>query len=120
MAHAGPLCCRIAVTVNVIFDSSANRGRGFTKEQKAAFERTQLEAARERYATENIDLKVSYSEGTLDSTFESPAGEKRDAVNVFVSQWFPIMNPGLSGRDRKTGAAYSYINVNMASDASSS
>ena len=99
--------CTIIVKVNVIYDRTANHGRGLTNAQKKQFERGQIAKAKKDYATSNITLDVTYTGGsyTTDPNTEKPlvTGLQSDALNIVVSNGTPNNKAGVSGVDRNNG-----------------
>jgi RHS repeat-associated protein len=80
--------CSITVTVNVIWDQTANNGKGLTNQQKEDFKKNQIQKAIKDYAKSNIQLQVTYSEGsfTVDKNNQpNISGMQSDAVNVVAS-----------------------------------
>ena len=73
--------CTITVKVNVIYD------RSVSKDQRATFEREQIAEAKRVYGTSNIQLDVSYTEGTgtVKGGRVHVSNLDAHAVNVFVS-----------------------------------
>jgi RHS repeat-associated protein len=107
--------CTIVVKVNVIYDKTANRGRGLTAEQKSAFTSDQIARAQKAYGTSNIKLDVSYTAGTytVDSRGESHfTGLSADALNIMVSTGTPSGKAGASSL--AGGMPLTVININEA------
>lgn len=109
--------CQITVKVNVIWDKTANNGKGLTDKQKADFQKNQIDKAVKDYAKSGIKLDVSYTEGsfTVDSNNNAHfTGLQSDAVNVVAS------NQTYDGSNESTmtnsGTAITLINVNDVHD----
>jgi len=110
--------CQITVKVNVVWDKTANNGKGLTDKQKADFQKNQVGKAVADYAKSGIKLEVSYSEGsfTVDSNNNTAhfTGLQSDAVNVVAS------NATLDGSNEsfmtKSGTAITLVNVNDVHD----
>jgi RHS repeat-associated protein len=76
----------VSVKVNVIYDANANKGQGLTDKQKAQFEKTQLQKAKDEYGDAKIRLEVTYTEGRFDSSKgRIVGGISADAINVLVT-----------------------------------
>ena len=108
--------CTIVVKVNAIYDKNANNGKGLTPEQKKKFEQGQIAKAKKDYATSNIQLDVSYTEGgyTTGPNGTQVTGAKLDALNIMVSTQTPSGAAGDSGVYRKTDLAVTDINIDAA------
>jgi hypothetical protein len=106
--------CTIQVNINVIYDSTVNNGKGFSPEEKAAFEKNQLARAAKDFSNSNIQLNFSYTVGsyTENNGQVHVTGTKADALNLVVSNTTlnPVVN-GLSAADKNTGVAYTFINL---------
>lgn len=91
--------CQITVKVNVIWDQSAHKGNGLNKDEKANFQKTQLDKAKRDYAKSGINLEYSYSDkgGYTSDGKVSSAGLKSDSVNLIVSTGTLNGLPGESG-----------------------
>jgi RHS repeat-associated protein len=102
--------CTIVVKVNVIYD------KALTPDQRKKFEQGQIAKAKKDYATSNIQLKVSYTEGgyTTGPNGTQISGAKSDALNIIVSTKTPSGEAGDSGVDRKTDLAVTDINIDAA------
>ena len=105
--------CQITVKVNVVWDKSANNGKGLTDKQKDSFKKNEIDKATKDFAKSGIKLEVSYSEGsfTVDSNNTAHlTGLKSDAVNIVAS------NETLDGSNEslmtKSGTAVTLVNVN--------
>jgi RHS repeat-associated protein len=111
--------CAIVVKVNVIYDQTANRGRGLTAEQKRKFEQGQLAKAQKDYGTSNIKLDFTYTAGsyTVGANGQPQlTGIKSDALNLVVSNATPNGAAGVSGVDRNTDVAVTFVNFNEVHD----
>ena len=109
--------CTIVVRVNVIYDQTVNRGKGFTAEQKQKFEKEQLEKAQKQFGTSNIKLDVSYTAGRYEVgpwPDRTPAitGLRAGYLNVVVSDATPTATAGVSGVDRRSNIALTFLNLN--------
>jgi len=111
--------CTIVVKVNVLYDQTANRGRGLTAEQKKMFEQGQLAKAQKDYGTSNIKLDFAYTAGsyTVGANGQPQlTGTKSDALNLVVSNATPNGAAGVSGVDRNTDVAVTFVNFNEVHD----
>ena len=105
--------CTIVVKVNVIYDKTANRGRGLTSDQKKQFEQGQIAQAKKDFGTSNIKLDVSYTAGTYtvgENGQPQLTGLKSDALNLMVSTGTPGGANGASGVNGDL--AVTFLNVN--------
>jgi RHS repeat-associated protein len=109
--------CQITVKVHVVWDKTANKGKGLTDKQKADFKKNQVDKAVKDYAKSGIKLDVSYSEGSFTVDGNNTAhftGLQSDAVNVIAS------NATLDGSNEslmtKSGQAVTLLNVNDVHD----
>ena len=89
----------VTVNVNVIYDKNANNGKGLTDAQKSAFEKGQLQNAKDEYGTADIHLNVTYTAGalTIDKGNASVSGEKEGALNVVVTDQVLKGKSGMAG-----------------------
>ena len=99
----------VTVNVNVIYDKNANDGKGLSDEQKSAFEKGQLQNAKDQYGDADIHLNVTYTEGALstDNGKTSVAGLQAGALNVVVTDQVATPESGMAGK-----TAVSLINAN--------
>ena len=108
--------CTIKVTVNVIYDTTANHGNGLTADQKKRVEQGQLAQAQKDYGTSNIKLDITYTAGTYtvdqNTGKTSVTGLHADAVNIMASTGTPSGASGDSSASRSTGISLTFINVN--------
>ena len=77
--------CTIVVKVNVVYDGSANNGKGLNGDQKKKFEQGQIAKAQKEYGTSNIKLDVSYTPGEVTRGADGKtyiSGLKNDSLNV--------------------------------------
>jgi hypothetical protein len=110
--------CQITVKVNVIWDKTANNGKGLTDKQKEDFKNNQIGKATKDYAKSNIKLQVTYTEGSLTVDQNNKAnitGVQADAVNVVASTQ-TLTGDNESFVNKATGTAFSLINVNESHD----
>jgi len=84
----------VTVRVNVIFDKNANNGQGLTEQQKADFEKKQLQNAKDEYGDANIHLDVTYTAGGLSvaNGRMSATGLQAGALNVIVTDQADAMS----------------------------
>jgi RHS repeat-associated protein len=76
--------CKITVKLNVIYDKSVK----WSDKAKQKLEAAYLEKAKKDYKNSNIELKVSYSAGTVtrdDSGYYHMTGLQKDSLNVYFS-----------------------------------
>jgi RHS repeat-associated protein len=75
--------CTITVRLNVIYDKSVN----WSDEDKKKLEAAYVEKAKKDFNVSNIELKVSYSEGTFthDDSGYHMTGLQKDSLNVYFS-----------------------------------
>ena len=108
--------CTIVVKVNVIYDKTANNGKGLTGSQKQQFEKDQVAKAQKDYGNSNIKLDVSYTQGsfTMDKGKVSVSGLRSDALNIVVSDGTPSGANGDSGVSRNSDIPITFININDA------
>jgi RHS repeat-associated protein len=108
--------CTIKVKVNVIYDQTANHGKGLTAAQKKEVEQGQIAKAQQDYGTSNIKLDVTYTAGsyTVDQNTGKMqlSGLQSDALNIMVSTGTPNGAAGVSGADRNNGTAVTFLNAN--------
>ena len=105
--------CQITVKLNVIWDKTANNGKGLTDKQKTDFQKNQIDKAVKDYAKSGIKLDVSYTEGSFSVDSNNTAhftGLQSDAVNVVASNQ-TIDGSNESGMT-KSGTAVALVNVN--------
>jgi hypothetical protein len=105
--------CTIRVKVNVIYDRTVNRGRGLTAEQKKKFEQGQIAKGQKDYGTSNIKLDVSYTAGSYTVGSDGKpqlTGLQSDALNLVVSSGTPTGAAGVSGVDKNTDTAVTFLN----------
>jgi RHS repeat-associated protein len=109
--------CQITVKVNVVWDKTANNGKGLTDKQKSDFKKNQIDKAVKDYAKSGIKLDVKYTEGsfTVDSDNKMHfTGIDKDSVNVVAS------NQTLDGDNEsfmtKSGTSITLLNVNSVHD----
>ena len=99
----------VTVNVNVIYDKNANDGKGLTNDQKSAFEKGQLQNAKDQYGDADIHLNVTYTAGGVSSdngkTYVS--GLQAGALNVVVTDQIGTASSGMAGK-----TAVSFINAN--------
>jgi hypothetical protein len=77
----------VTVNVNVIYDKNSNGGKGISADQKAAFEKGQLQSAKDQYGNADIHRNVTYSAGGI-STEDGKtmlSGLQPGALNVMVT-----------------------------------
>ena len=99
----------VTVNVNVIYDKNANGGKGLTDAQKSAFEKNQLQTAKDQFGNADIHLNVTYSAGGV-STHDGQmyaSGLKSDALNVVVTDQVGTAGSFMAGK-----TAISLINAN--------
>ena len=111
--------CTIVVKVNVVYDQTVNRGRGLTAQQKQQFEKGQIAKAQKDYGNSNIKLDVTYTAGSYTvGTNGQPqlTGTQADALNVIASSGTPNGAAGVSGVDKSSGTAITFLNVNDVTD----
>ncbi len=112
--------CTIKVKVNVIYDQTVNKGKGLTADQKKEFEQGQIAKAQKDYGTSNIMLDVTYTAGsyTVDQNTGQPqlTGVKADSLNIMVSNATPSGAAGVSGVDRNTDTAVTFLNFREVHD----
>jgi RHS repeat-associated protein len=77
----------VTVNINVIYDKSSNGGKGLTDAQKSAFEKQQLQDAKDEYGNADIHFNVTYATGELkiENNTVSVTGGKEGALNVVVT-----------------------------------
>jgi RHS repeat-associated protein len=105
--------CTIAVKVNVVYDGSANNGKGLTGDQKKKFEQGQIAKAQKEYGTSNIKLDVSYTPGEVTKGADGKtyiSGLKNDSLNVVVRD----RGGSFSDVDQKSDMAVTVVNINDA------
>jgi RHS repeat-associated protein len=87
--------CTIKISLNVIYDKDAR----FSAKDRQRLERDFLKKAQKDYKNSNIELDVSYSEGTFkrntDGNF-SFSGVQSDKLNVYFSDATPTLKPGVA------------------------
>jgi RHS repeat-associated protein len=92
----------ITVKVNVIYDQNANQGKGLTVQQKADFEKQQLQNAKNQYGNADIHLDVTYTAGsmTMDNKGNTATftGLKEGALNVVVTDQVPRAGSAMLGK----------------------
>ena len=93
----------VTVNVNVIWD------KGLSDSQKTAFEKNQLQNAKDQYGDADIDLKVTYTEGSVtrngDNISVSKSAIKAGARNVAVTDEV-LTDQGKSGRNGTTAVSF--------------
>jgi RHS repeat-associated protein len=102
----------VTINVNVIYDKNSNNGKGLTDAQKSAFEKGQLQNAKDEYGNADIHLDVTYTAGSLTIHDEKGTvlGVKEGALNVVVSdQVLGAESPMMAGK-----TALSFIPANSA------
>jgi len=102
--------CQITVKVNVIYDKTANNGKGLSKDQKSAFEKDYLGKAQKDFGNSNIKLQYSYTAGSYtqdDSGKINVTGVKSDSLNVVVSSASPNGKDGVS--TAANGMAFTFL-----------
>ena len=99
----------VTVNINVIYDKNSNGGKGLTDDQKAAFEKNQLQNAKDQYGNADIHFNVSYSAGALstDNGKMSLSGIQSGALNVVVTDQIGTAVSGMAGK-----TAVSMVNAN--------
>lgn len=104
--------CQITVKVNVIWDQSAHKGNGLTKDEKANYQKNQLDTAKRDCAKSGINLEFSYTNkgGYTSDGQVSTTGLKADSLNLIVSTGAPDGPPGQSGIT-DTGIAISFVGI---------
>jgi RHS repeat-associated protein len=103
----------VSLKLNVIYDKSANDGKGLTDKQKDRFDKQQLQHAKDQYGSANIHLDVIYSEGSLSNGVLT--GLVSDALNVLVSDHTFSSEPGQSGR-AGNGGFFSIVDITHVHD----
>jgi RHS repeat-associated protein len=109
--------CEITVKVNVVWDNTANHGKGLTDNQKTEFKKDQIDKAVKDYAKSGIKLDVSYTEGsfTVDSNNSSHfTGLQSDAVNIVAST--ATIDGSPDSMMTNSGKFVSIVNVNDVHD----
>jgi RHS repeat-associated protein len=105
--------CQIVVKVNVIYDQTVNNGKGFTDEQKKAFESDQIAKAQKDFGNSNIKLDVTYTKGsyTVDDNGQTHiTGLDKGALNIVASTATPFGHNGES--TQSGGAAITFLRIN--------
>jgi len=99
----------VTVNVNVIYDKNSNDGKGLTDDQKAAFNKGQLQNAKDQYGNADVHLNVTYTAGALstDNGKTSISGLQAGALNVVVTDQIQTAGSGMAGT-----TAVSLINAN--------
>ncbi|MFN9456202.1 MAG: RHS repeat-associated core domain-containing protein [Acidobacteriota bacterium] len=111
--------CTIVVKVNVIYDRTVNRGRVLTAQQKQQFEKGQIAKAQKDFGNSNIKLDVTYTEGSYTVSANGQpqlTGTQADALNVIVSSATPNGAAGVSGVNKKTDTAVTFVNFDEVHD----
>ena len=75
----------VTVNVNVIWDKNSNGGKGVSPEQKAAFEKNQLQTLKDQFGNADVHFDVTYSDGAVKNGNTVTAGLMAGALNVAVS-----------------------------------
>jgi RHS repeat-associated protein len=77
----------VTVNVNVIYDKNANGGAGLTDDQKAAFNKGQLQNAKDQFGNADIHLNVTYSAGGMSTSDGKTmySGLQAGALNIMVT-----------------------------------
>jgi RHS repeat-associated protein len=99
----------VTVNVNVIYDKNSNGGKGLTDDQKAAFNKGQLQNAKDQYGNADIHLNVTYTAGSLSTSDGKTmvSGIQAGALNVMVTDQVGTAVSGMAGK-----TAVSFINAN--------
>jgi RHS repeat-associated protein len=96
------------VNVNVIWDKNSNGGKGVSDDQKAAFNKNQLQPLKDQFGNADIHFNVTYSDGAS-SGYSVSSGGITGALNVVVSDSVLAgeAKSGMAGQ-----SAYSFIPAN--------
>jgi hypothetical protein len=100
----------VTVNVNVIYDQNSNNGKGLTDQQKADFEKSQLQNAKDQYGNADIHLDVTYTAGAVSTDIKGNtqvSGLATGALNVVVTDQVTQAASGRSGT-----SAVSFIPAN--------
>ncbi len=115
-ACAGDKNCQIVVKVNVLYDQTVNNGKGFTDDQKKAFETDQIAKAQKDFGNSNIKLDVTYTQGsyTVDENGKTHVdGLNKDALNIVASTVIPDEAHGANGISTQAGGtALTFLRIN--------
>jgi RHS repeat-associated protein len=103
----------VTVKLNVVYDKSANDGKGLTNKQKEAFGK-ELQKVKDEYGTAHVHFDVTYSEGATTSS-GTQTGLVKGSLNVVVSDSTPIGTAGVS-QVTKSGYAITKIDITQADD----
>jgi RHS repeat-associated protein len=105
--------CPISVKINVIYDKTIHNGNGLTSAERSTFEKDQLAKAQKDYSNSNINLQVSYTEGSYTGQDANGkpqvTGLQSDALNIVVSNATPN---GRNVSNLLDGSATTFINFN--------
>jgi RHS repeat-associated protein len=109
--------CKIKVSINVIYDKKANKGKGISDEEKNKFKNEQLEKAKKDYGKSNIILDIKYTAGEYDSLRNTTSGLDVNSINIVVKDYVPPSNNrGASGITGNGVYSVSMININSANE----
>ena len=108
--------CQIVVKINVIYDQTVNNGKGFTDDQKKAFQSDQISKAQKDFGNSNIKLDVTYTKGsyTVDDNGQTHiTGLDKGALNIVASTAVPDEAHGANGVSTQVGGtALTFLRIN--------
>ncbi len=108
--------CQIVVKINVIYDQTVNNGKGFSDDQKKAFQSDQIAKAQKDFGNSNIKLDVSYTKGsyTVDDNGQTHiTGLDKGALNIVASTAVPDEAHGANGVSTQVGGtALTFLRIN--------
>ena len=100
----------VEVTVNVIYDQNANKGKGLTDQQKGDIQKQILAKAQDQFGTSKIKLDLSFTAGKISVDSQGNAsfsGLQKGALNLLFTSGAPYSaTQGDAGATSKASGNY--------------